>query len=102
MNNKLVRQNLSVVHQELCKQAAAATNMPPDQMAFDMQMDQIREWIDDVGEYGIAYESLVSLLERHPFQLSGNAAIKLLEVGLLLGYKTEKTPDRPFDRRQSS
>lgn len=101
MNNKLIQQNLSAVYQEVCKQADIAINVPSSQMPFDMQMDQIREWIEDVGEYGIAYESLVSLLELYPIQLSGSAAVKLLEVSLLFGFKTERAQDRPFDRRET-
>lgn len=61
-------------------------------------MKQIREFVE-VGEYGIAYESMVAHLEALPFVLSGKAAVSLLELGLLFGFKTEREEDREFDRR---
>ncbi|RMV01494.1 hypothetical protein ALP19_102237 [Pseudomonas syringae pv. tomato] len=41
----------------------------------------------------------MSLLERLPFKLSGRASVKLLEVGLIFGFKTEMEADMKFDRR---
>lgn len=38
-------------------------------------------------------------LEIFPFKLTGLAAIKLLEVGLLMGFKSDQEVDRLFDRR---
>jgi hypothetical protein len=61
-------------------------------------MKQIREFVE-VGEYGIAYESMVADIEALPFVLSGKAAVSLLELGLLFGYKTDRDEDREFDRR---
>lgn len=40
-----------------------------------------------------------SKLETLPFRLSGAAAVKLLEVGLLFGFKTERHQDARFDVR---
>jgi hypothetical protein len=40
------------------------------------------------------------MLESYPFKISGPAAIKLLEVGLLMGYKTERPEDALFDNRE--
>ena len=57
------------------------------------------EWLDDAGKYGLVYENVVSMLEVWPFKLSGKAAIKLLEVGLIFGFKTESESDKGFDRR---
>ena len=62
-------------------------------------MGQVREWVEDVGEYGIAYELLVSMLEEFPFQLSGQVAVKLLEAGILMRFKTEQPQDARFDSR---
>lgn len=50
---------------------------------------KICEWLDPAGEYGLAYEFLVSLLESFDLKLSGNDVIKLLEVGLYFGFKFE-------------
>ncbi|EGH45014.1 hypothetical protein ALO42_102596 [Pseudomonas syringae pv. atrofaciens] len=42
----------------------------------------------------------MSLLETLPFKLSGVASVKLLEVGLIFGFKTEAEEDMKFDRRE--
>jgi hypothetical protein len=60
---------------------------------------QIHELIADAGEYGLAYEYIVGALESIPFNVSGAAAVKLLEVGLLVGFKSEQDRDKRFDRR---
>lgn len=44
-------------------------------------------------------KNVVSMLEVFPFKSSGKAAIKLLEVGLIFGFKTELDSDIGFDRR---
>ena len=62
-------------------------------------MSRIGEWLD-VNEFGIAYESIVATIEYHPFTLSSRAAVGLLEVALLLGFKTEREEDKAFDRRK--
>lgn len=68
-------------------------------MRLEEQLEQIREWIEDANEYEIAYELIVCLLEQFQFQLSGGAAVKLLEVGLLMRFKTDKAEDEEFDFR---
>ncbi|RWA46397.1 hypothetical protein AU476_36335 [Cupriavidus sp. UYMSc13B] len=68
-------------------------------MSYSEQIDQIEEFILSAGEFGIAYENIISLIEITPVQLSGAAAIKLLEVALLFGFKTERSSDAEFDRR---
>jgi hypothetical protein len=62
-------------------------------------MKQIFEYIDLAGEYEVAYEILMATVEAYPFLLSGKAAVCLLELGLLFGYKTERKEDDLFDRR---
>jgi hypothetical protein len=62
-------------------------------------MRQIQEYIEVAGEYEIAYETIVASISEHPFTLSGTSAIALLEVGLMLGYKTGRTQDKIFDCR---
>jgi hypothetical protein len=59
-------------------------------------MRDVRKWTEDHGEYGLAYEAMVVELERGAFRLSGRAAVKLLEVGLLFGFKTERPQDKRF------
>ncbi len=100
MNNEdLIESNLLAVLSEVRVQTDVGRAFPPGVREFDEQVEQIRECIQEGGEAGVAYESLVAMLEMFPFQLSGPTAIKLLEVGLLAGYKTERPEDAKFDRR---
>lgn len=98
-DTKLIETNLLIVLAEVHGQVDVGKNFTPDLQSFPEQIEQIREWIEEVGEYGIAYESLVSMLEEFPFQLSGRAAVKLLEAGLLMQSKTEQPQDAKFDNR---
>lgn len=95
----LIRERLRGVLDEMRKQSHLANYFGGASLSFGEEMGQVREFIEEAGEYGIAYESIVSALEDVPFVLSGKAAVKLLEVSLLLGYKTEKPSDKPYDRR---
>ncbi len=85
---------------ELERQLGVAAAYPEGALQFGDEMKQIREFIEVAGEYGAAYECLVAAIESHPFVVSGTAAISLLELGLLLGYKTERNEDSEFDRRE--
>ncbi len=91
--------NLSAILDEIRQQLDVGAGFPPALQAFPAQVELIREWIEDANEFGIAYESLVSMLEEFPFQLSGPTAVKLLEVGLAMRFKTERPQDAPFDFR---
>ncbi len=71
----------------------------PESLPFAEEMEQIHEYIEIAGEYGIAYETLVATIEAHHFLLSGKAAICLLELGLLFRYKTDRKEDALFDLR---
>ncbi|NIR13144.1 MAG: hypothetical protein GWN86_04015 [Desulfobacterales bacterium] len=68
-------------------------------MSYDEEMYQIKEYIELAGEYALAYETIVSTLEVHPFVLSGRSSVNLLEVGLIMGFKTEKENDNIYDLR---
>jgi hypothetical protein len=94
-----IKARLASVLAEVEKQESLAASYPPNLLPFDDEMKQIHEWIEIAGEYGIAYESIVATIEALPFVLSGKAAVSLLEVGLLLGYKTHRKEDSVFDRR---
>ncbi len=97
--NSLVEANLHAILEELRIQSSVGESFPESQMTFREQMDQLYEYVDDSAEYGIAYEIVVCLLEGYRFTLSGSNAIKLLEIGLLLGFKTERAEDKIFDSR---
>ncbi len=99
--NRVAVRLLTIV-QELESQPKEKADLKPGIMSFPKQLAQIREWVEDVNEFGLAYELLVCLLENSRLVLSGPAAIALLEVGLILGFKTEREIDKEFDRTGES
>lgn len=101
-NAKLIKDNLLIVLLEIRGQSDVGRGFPPELQSFSEQMEQIREWLEEGGEYGIAYESMISLLEAFPFNLSGVAAVRLLEAGLLMRFKTEAPEDAQFDSRRGA
>jgi uncharacterized protein YutD len=96
---EIIKKRLRAVLDEMKKQVQLSNHFGGQSLSFDEEMEQIREYIDDAGEFGIAYEVLVANLEQVPFVISGKSAVYLLEVGLLLGYKTDDANDRIYDRR---
>lgn len=98
-NDDLIEANLLFVLNELEGQPEIAAYYPATTLSYEDQMAQIREFIELAGEYGLAYEYISGALESFPFKLSGAAAIKLLEVGLLMGFKSGLESDKRFDRR---
>lgn len=98
-NNDLIEANLLFVLNELEGQPEIAAYYSTTTLSYEEQMAQIREFIELAGEYGLAYEYIGGALESFPFRVSGAAAIKLLEVGLLMGFKSERDLDKRFDRR---
>ncbi len=97
--DQLVEERLRSVLAEMRSQTHLAEKHWDDRASFDDEMEQIREYIEDAGEYSVGYEVIVANLEQVPFQLSGSTVVGLLEVGLLMGYKTEDDKDEMFDRR---
>ncbi|KPX33819.1 MULTISPECIES: hypothetical protein [Pseudomonas syringae group] len=96
---ELIENNLDFLLVEIKSQSEVASYFPVESLSYDDQVNQLDEWLHDAGEYGLVYESIVCLLEKFPFKLSGIASIKLLEVGLIFGFKTEMEIDSAFDRR---
>jgi hypothetical protein len=96
---KLMEDNLATVLAEIRTQPDVGKLFPPELQSLPEEIEMLQGWIEEAREYGIAYEALVCLLESYPFQLSGRAAIKLLEVGLLMRLKTERPEDAAFDSR---
>jgi hypothetical protein len=97
----LIETNLSFILNEMENQPEVAQHYPPATLSYEAQMAQIREFIEMAAEYGLAYEYISSALESFPFTLSGKAAVRLLEVGLLVKYKSELDIDKRFDHRYS-
>jgi len=94
-----VRSRLLSILIELERQREVASSYSPGSLPYVDEMRQLREYIELAGEYAIAYESIVATVETHPFRLSGTAAVKLLEVALSMGYKTDRPEDASFDIR---
>ena len=104
MNKNLMHEvetRLLLVLSELEKQRSMASNYRSDVLPFEDDMKQLHEYVESAGEYEIAYESMVATIQAVPFSLSGKAAIALLELGLLFGYKTDLKGDVLFDRRKA-
>lgn len=99
VNFKIIESNLRAVLAEIQAQPEIGGVFPAELQSYTDQVQQIAEFIEQAGEYGVAYESLICMLERFPFTLSGPVAIKLLEVGLLMRFKTELPDDAQFDYR---
>ncbi|WP_115515126.1 MULTISPECIES: hypothetical protein [Xanthomonas] len=96
---ELVEKNLLSIIGELAEQAAVGAEFSRDEMSLSDQIRQMTEWVEDAGEYGLAYENIVCLLEGCPFFLRGLNAVKLLELGLIFGFKTDLDKDGSFDKR---
>lgn len=97
---EIIESNLMLILEEMEGQPEVGRSYPPDVMPYEDEMAQIREFIDLAGEYGLAFEYINGALERFPYRISGKAAIKLLEVGLLMGFKSESDEHKRFDKRQ--
>ncbi|RQM47300.1 hypothetical protein EHZ19_14435 [Paraburkholderia bannensis] len=98
-DHEIIEANLIVVLDEMERQDEIEKTYLPGELSYGDEMAQIREFIEIAGEYGLAYEYINCALERHPYKISGKAAIKLLEVGLLMGFKSGRENDKRFDRR---
>jgi hypothetical protein len=98
-HSEMIEESLLRVLGEVEEQREIGNTFPVEMQSLDDQTVQIREYIELAGEYSIAYESLVCLLEFRPFKVSGPVAIELLEVGLLLKFKTDRPEDSMFDSR---
>lgn len=67
---------------------------------FDAQMRNLDEYINSAGEFGVAYEIIVVLLEKYSFKISGGNAVGLLEIGLMFGFKTSRDIDAKYSAQE--
>lgn len=95
----IVERLLRVYKDMVQQDESVAEDYPDDGLSFDDEFKQIAEFLGPANEYGAAYECIIANLEAAPFKLSAEAAIALLEVGLLLRYKTDREEDSVFDSR---
>jgi hypothetical protein len=98
-SDRILRNLVSLIG-EIESQGNVGRQFPAEMQSLRDQSSQLREFVEHAGEYGVAYESIVAMLERFPFVLSGMGAVRLLEVGLLLKYKTGLSADSMFDGRE--
>jgi len=98
-DNTLIVNNLNFILGEMRAQPEVAKYYNNNMLTYAEHLAQIHEFIADAGEYGLAYEYIVGALDSIPFSLTGAAAVKLLEIGLLMGFKSEQEIDKRFDRR---
>jgi hypothetical protein len=97
MSTKSLEDRLLCILAEVERQHKALETCCSDKSQY---VRQVQEYIEVAGEYEVAYESIVALLEQGEFMLSGKAAVALLELGLELRYKTDREVDGCFDYRQ--
>ena len=98
-DNNVIKDKLIFILSELEQQKDIAKFYSDSSLSYFDEMTQIREYLELAGEYSLAYETIVATLEFHPFYLSSKAAVKLLEVGLIMRFKTESEEDRMYDLR---
>lgn len=94
---ELLESGLTEIHAQVATQIGARSSASSEE-CFVHQMNLINEFIDN-NEFELAYEELVLWLEDGHFLVSGSTAVRLLEIGLLLGFKSERDCDSRFDRR---
>jgi hypothetical protein len=97
-------ERLSQVLSEMEQQSDVVASHAAGSGGQPLDASFLRIWqsIEVSGDWGLAYESIVADLETLPFRLSGKSAIALLEVGLLLQFKTSRDTDHPYDFRSES
>ena len=96
----MIVERLSLVLGEMrIQQSKVEGHYPPEGMSFEEEIALLDELLGPANEFGVAYECIVANLEAAPFSLSSAAALALLEVGLLMRYKTGRGEDGAFDVR---
>ncbi|MBK8188089.1 MAG: hypothetical protein IPK77_13050 [Cellvibrio sp.] len=98
-NYEFIENDLLLIFEEMEQQHQLSELYPNNMLSFEGNMQHIREYIEIAGEYGLAYELIVVNLENYPFSISGRSAVKLLELGLIMKYKTDRDEDIIFDLR---
>jgi hypothetical protein len=97
--SQLIEDNLLALASEMKSQLQLGNQLSPDQLSLEEQIAQLYEFIELAGEFEIAYELIISLLEILPFKLTGKTVVGLVEVSLLMRYKSDRDEDKVFDIR---
>jgi len=98
MRYEYIKEGLNNILLELKEQSNVSGEFSKDILNYDDQIKNLDEYINDVDEFGIAYELIVVLLEKYSFRILGKNAIHLLEIGLIFGFKTTRDIDDEFSR----
>jgi|SaaInlStandDraft_4_1057021.scaffolds.fasta_scaffold192521_2 hypothetical protein len=93
---EMIIERLKSIHEELASQMYLSRYDKKEFASYKECLDYIPEFID-AYEHGLSYEFTVNILENYPATLSGKNAIYLLELGLLMGFKTEADEDKIFN-----
>lgn len=95
-----LEKRILLIIQELEFQERIEDDASKDFLTHKESLYQIKEFLE-VGEYGLAYMSLVFYLEYYNFSISSFASVKLLELGLLMGFKSDREEDEIYDIKKS-
>ncbi|MEN5182078.1 hypothetical protein ABE501_20180 [Comamonas testosteroni] len=96
MSLEIVEKNLLSILKEIENQENIASHFSGDILDFDETIARLHEYIDVAGEYALAYELIIVLFEKFEFIISGINTVKLLEIGLIMGFKTTREADDVF------
>jgi hypothetical protein len=94
VNEKISIRLLSIV-KEIQHQTHVEVEFLESELSFKDNIKFLYNFIEN-NEIGVAYQSLVSMLECHSFAMSSIASVQLLEIGLLFGYKTDHPKDEEY------
>lgn len=97
MTFKNTEENLIFILSEIEIQRGVSKSFSEHMLSFDETIARIHEYIEEAGEYALAYELMVILLETYDFTISGLGAVKLLELGLMMKFKTTREIDSQFN-----
>lgn len=90
-----IEKKLLTIWTEVAGQMDLLENESIDERKWISELDEL---ISHHGEYGVAYDTMVDMFERVPIKLTGPTAVRLLEVGLTFGYKTDRDEDEQYRR----
>lgn len=96
MNVPEVESRLHRLIDEIAAQRSEIKSCFRDEADFDRQIALLREFVD-VGEGGLAYESILLRCEFIPMKFSASAVLTFVELALHFGYKTTRDEDAKFD-----
>lgn len=98
MKVKLITSKLEAILAEIKGKKDSYEKSNDEEMPYDEQIVQIREYIEN-REYGLAYETIICILEKLDADIPAKISVVLIELALLFRFKTERSEDGIFDIR---